>query len=631
MPPRAEGLRGDQPLLVLLVRCLAALLGVSLLLLAAYYFAGELTHLRSAGLIAFGVHDAAASIGTLAMAFAGALLVAFFPMPRGLRIREPAPRSGTEPVYGFGTILAIGVGSTLGSPLFLLIPLNIMEYEIVSVVSLVAAALLSIAMAKNNADSYRIVKRNGLEAVGGPAYVRVALGTRSARYFISRISMAVANTALAAYCVLVFALFITGFLPAWLAGYGLGGFPAVLIEAAVILLFGAWFVVNSILERRFIRAIGRVQLVFTSLLVAILVAQSYLLGSAGGWDFRGLFAFPASSPVAWVGAAVVNTGYLYLLFFGFQEIQALDRETRERSGIPLLWRLGKRFQLEKPRYVGIAMLVTVVIAASVNILYALAVYAANPARAALGAAQIPALYVAESVLGRDQASLTALAFLIATFTTFVPAFMAASRHLGALGDDGFLPQGVGRVSWLLVLVSIGVLAVAGEAFLVSITDFMVLVSLGLIALSGIWLRRNRRRLLERKDLLSLGVGAGCYLAAGVLYGVTPSVAVFGSLSIAVAFLIYDVFELGSPGSRLFVAALCLVSYGLLILYPARFPSPGLLPFNTLEEAVRTTLALRTGLLVGAVGLLGSFVLELLLQRLRRDARSAAADGGTRTR
>jgi amino acid transporter len=330
-----------------------------------------------------------------------------------------------------------------------------------------------------------------------------------------------------------------------------------------------------------------------------------------------------------VGATVVNTGYLYLLFFGFQEIQALDRETRERSGIPLLWRLGKRFQLEKPRFVGIAMVVTVIIAASVNLFYALAVYAANPSRAGLSASQIPALYVAETVLGRDQASLTALAFMIATFTTFVPAFMAASRHIGALGDDGFLPRGVGRASWLLVLVSIGFLAVAGQDFLVSITDFMVLVSLGLIALAGIWLRRNRRRLLERKDLLSLGVGAACYVAAGVLYGVTPSVAVFGSLSIAVAFLIYDMFELGSLGSRLFVAALCVVSYGLLVLYPGRFPSPGLLPFNALEEAVRTTLALRTGLLVGAVGLLVSALLELLVRRLRRDAQHAAADGGRR--
>ncbi len=621
------GLERRQSLLVLSVRILAALLGVGLFLIAGYYFAGELAHLRLVGLNLFTIRDAAASLGILALVFAGGLLVAFFPVPRGIHLPAWNPERPAKPVYGFGTILAIGVGSTLGSPLFLLIPLNVMEYEIVSLISLAAATVLSVAMAKNNAYSYRVLKANGLDAVGGPAFVRVALGTRSARYFISRFSMAVANTALAAYCFLVFVLFVFGYLPTLLAGFGLGGLPTFFLVVAVVFLFSIWFVMNSILEKRYIRLIGFAQVLFTSLLVAILVVQSYLLGSAGGWNFQGLLAFPASSPLGWIGAVVINTGYLYLLFFGFQEIQALDREARDTSRVPLLWRLGARFELDKATYMGIAMVATVIIAAAVNIFYALAVYAVHPSTAGMSAAQIPALYVAQSTLGSAQATLTAIAFLIAAFTTFVPAFMAASRHIGALGEDGFLPRGIGKGSWILVLVSIVFLVAAGQEFLVNITDFTVLVSLGLIALAAIWLRRNRRKVLERKDALSVGVGLGCFLAAGVLYGVTPSVAVFGSMSIALAFLIYDVIELGPLGSRLFVAVLCLLSYGLLVLYPARFPSPGLLPFASLEEAVRTTVVLRTGLVVAAVGLLASAVLAILVRRLPREGQGTTPEGG----
>lgn len=615
--------------LELAIRVLAAALGVGLFLVAGYYFAGELTHLRLVGLSAFTVRDAAASLGILALVFAGALLVAFFPVPRGVHLPRWTPGTPAKPVYGFGTILAIGVGSTLGSPLFLLIPLNVIQYEIVSIISLVAATVLSVAMAKNNAYSYRVLKTNGLDAVGGPAFVRVALGTRSARYFVSRLSMAVANATLAAYCILVFVLFTFGFLPTLLEGFGLAGLPTFLLVVAILVLFGVWFVMNSILETRFIRVIGWTQIVFTSVLVAILVGQSYLLGSSGGWNVRGLLAFPATSPLGWIGAVIVNTGYLYLLFFGFQEIQALDREARETARVPLLWRLGRRFELDKSTYVGIAMVASVIIAAAVNIFYALAVYVSNPSSSAMSAAQIPGLYVVEAILGSTQTSLAAIAFMIAAFTTFVPAFMAASRHIVALGEDGFLPKGVGKVSWLLVLVSIAFLAAAGEGFLVSITDFMVLVSLGLIALAAIWLRRNRRKVLEWTDALAVAVGSTCFLAAGVLYGVTPSVAVFGSLSIAIAFLIYDVIELGTLGSRLFVAILCLVCYGLLVLYPTRLPSPGLLPFPALEEAVRTTAVLRTGLLVAAVGLLALVLATFLRPWLHPQGAGTTPNGGRR--
>lgn len=608
-----------------LARVLTGALGVIVLIVAVYGMAGELNTLHVVGLGTFSVPDASTFVALLAAILSGGLLLASAP-PR-LRIPRRAPDSANAPppVYGFATILAIGIGSTLGSPLFLLIPLNILEYQIVSVVSLALAAILSLAMARNNSDSYTVLKKNGLPAVGGPAFVGVAVGTRSARYFISRFSMAVANTALAAYCVLVFVLFVFGYVPDLLQDYGLGGLPTLLITGGIGGLFALWFVMNSILERRFIRVIGRVQIVFTSVLVAILVVQSYLLGSSGGWNFRGLFAFPAASGLDWIGAIIVNTGYLYLLFFGFQEIQALDREARDTSRIPIVSWFRKGYTLDKHRYFGIAMVATVVIAAAVNIFYALAVYAANPSPAGFSTSQIPALYVAESVLGRPQGLLTALAFLLATFTTFVPAFLAATRHIGSLGEDGFLPRSVARVAWLFVLGSIVLLAAAGQDFLVSITDYMVLVSLGIIALSAIWLRRNRRKAVERKDSLALAVGLMCFIAAGALYIVTPSVAVFGSLSIAVAFLVYDLFELGSLGTRLFVAVVDVVAFVMLTAFPRSFPQPAIPVLPALETAAEGTDALRFVLVLSAVVLIASFAIDVVARKVPRPPEAPPVD------
>jgi len=596
-----------------LVRFFVAALGVLVLVIGAYGVAGVLERLRVPGLGAFSVPDAAVFVALLAAFLTGGLLLAEAPVKLRIPRLKPRPARDSPASYGFVTILAVGIGSTLGAPLFLLIPLNVVEYSIVSVISLALAMILSIAMARNNADSYAALKARGLTAVGGPAFVRAAVGTRSARYFIARVSMALANTALAAYCVLVFVLFIFGYLPHLLQGYGLGGVPTVLIVGTIAVLFAIWFVMNSILERRFMRTIGFAQIAFTSVLVAIMVTQSYLLGSAGGWNFHGLFDFPGASGFDLIGATLVNTAYLYLLFFGFQEIQVLDREARDTVRIPVLSWIRKGYVLDKKRYFGIAMVATVVIAGLVNIFYALAVFAAHPSPSALSASQIPALYVAESVLGRPYEVLMALAFMIATFTTFVPAFLAATRHIGSLGEDGFLPKSIARGSWLLVLAAIAFLAAAGQEFLVSITDYMVLVSLGIIALAAIWLRGDRRRAVERKDALALGIGLACFVAAAALYAVGPAVAVFGSISIAVAFLVYDFFELGVLGTKLFVAFLDIVTFLLLAAYPSSFPTSMLPVLPGMQMAAGGTGGLSIALLAAAAILVVSVVADLVPQ------------------
>ncbi|MCL4518879.1 MAG: hypothetical protein M1587_06750 [Thaumarchaeota archaeon] len=59
-------------------------------------------------------------------------------------------------------------------------------------------------------------------------------------------------------------------------------------------------------------------------------------------------------------------------------------------------------------------------------------------------------------------------------------------------------------------------------------------------------------------------------AGAAIYFISASVAVFGTVSIVVAYLIYDIYELGSLGSQLFLGVLNLVVYMLLVFYPHAF-------------------------------------------------------------
>jgi hypothetical protein len=554
----------------LAVKLVALVVGLVVAAYATGYLYDEVAYISQEG--GGNLGEVVVAIAAMSLALTGIALVASLPDSLRVRFRRPPKVRRAKPVYGFGTVLAVGVGATLGSPLFILIPQNIVQYEFVSLGSLIIAAVLSILMAKVYSDMYSDSRRLGAEAVGGPSFTKVAVGVRSVRYFVSRVSMWVANTALAAYSKIVFLIFDFDYLPGLLNGLGVTGLDQLVILYAIAGSLIAWTVLDSFYEERLLRVTGILQVVLTSVFVAILLLHSGALGFAGSWNFRGLLRYTGGG--YWPEALVINTGYLYLLFFGFQEIQALEKDSKQTSGVPVVSWIKRGYQLSKDRYLGAAMVVTVLITAGINILYGLAVFSVHPNPTAVQQAQIPALYLASTFFGPLQELLMAAAFLIASVTTFVPAFLAATRHLRELGEDGYMPRSLASLSWLFTLVSIFLLAVGPENFLVDITDFMVLVSLGIIALSGVWMRRARGSAYGRADLLPIVLGASCFVAGGAVYFISSSVVVFGCLAILFAYLAFDILELGQLGAQLFLSTLSLACLPLIALFPHSLHAEG---------------------------------------------------------
>ncbi len=585
-------------------------MGILVVVVALAYVYDELTFLGGAGGINVG--DVVVMLAAIALGLSGVALIA--QLPESLRARFnrlPAAIGKRRPVYGFGTMLSVGVGATLGSPLFILIPENMMQYEVVSVASLIIATGLSVAMAKVYADMYRASKELGLEGVGGPSFTKVAVGTRSVRYFVSRLSMWVSNTALAAYTKIVFLIFVLEpqYLPAILSNYGFSPFLSDLTVYTVAGAFVAWTVLNILFEQRYLRLLGLIQIVMTAALLLILVYHSYVLGAAGSWNLAGLFSTTLGS--SWLSALIINTGYLYLLFFGFQEIQSLERDSLERSSVPVISWIKRGFTLDRTAYFGVAMVLSVVIASSVNIFYGLAVYASHTP---LQGAAIPALFLAKSLLGPGQELLVAIAFLIATVTTFVPAFLAAARHLSALGEDGYMPRSLASLSWVFTLVAIFLLAVGDQEFLVNVTDFMVLLSLGIISLSALWLRRRSMAMRSAGRGLPLSVGLSCFIFGGAVYFINPSVVVFGSVAVIFAYLIFDIIELGSIGAQLFLSAFGFVSLLTISAFGHTVYSDGILRYVAQPFGTDPNVLLFLGLLLSSLLLAANVLLDVRILR-----------------
>jgi amino acid transporter len=561
--------------------------------------------------------DVLAVLAAISLALSGVALMAQLPESFWARFRRvPETLAGRRPVYGLGTMLAVGIGATLGSPLFILIPENILQYEVVSVASLVLATVLSVAMAKVYTDMYRASKDLGLAGVGGPSFTKVAVGTRSVRYFVSRLSMWVSNTALAAYTKIVFLIFVLdpNYLPAILSAYGLSPSMSDLTTYVVAGAFIAWTILNILFEQKYLRLLGVVQIVMTAALLLILLYHSVVLGGTGSWNLSGLFSTGLGS--GWASALVINTGYLYLLFFGFQEIQSLERDAVEESSVPVVSWIKKGFKVGRTTYFGIAMVLSVVIASALNIFYGLAVYSAHslPGASGLQTSAIPALYLAGNLLGPGQELLVAVAFLIATVTTFVPAFLAAARHLTALGEDGYMPKSLANLSWAFTLVAVLLLAIGNQDFLVNITDFMVLISLGIISLSALWLRKRSSEMKKVGRVLPLTVGLSCFLFGGAVYFLNPSVVVFGTVAVVFAYLIFDVIELGTLGAQLFLSVFGFVSLLALTAFGHTLYTGGTLRLLTNVLGTDPNDVLTWGLLVTSALLAFNVLLDVRVLR-----------------
>ena len=593
--------------------CAFAFGGLALITSLAY-ITNEYAFFASVNVVSF--NDIVMILALLGTVFSGLVLLATLPTSFRVKFKRPQILAKSNATYGFYSMLGIGLGATLGSPLFILIPLNIIQFEFISLLSLVLAALLSILMARVYGDMYSESRKMGLDGMGGPSFTKAATGTRSARYFVSRLSMWIANTALAAYSKIVFVVFDFELMPGILAGYGINGLFSQAVVWGITIAFLAWTAVNVLFEQHILRLIGYIQGVLTSFMVIIIVFQSYLLGAKGSWSVAGLLHFSGSGN--WIVALVINTGYLYLLFYGFQEIQALEREAVERSTIPIVSWIKKGYTLSKEKYLGLAMILSVIIAAAINILYGLSVFATHPNALSLSKSEIPALYISNLFLGPDEQLLTGIVFLIATITTFVPAFLAASRHLGALVEDGFLPKSFSKFSYGFTLVAILILALGNENFLISIIDFLVLLSLGIICLSGIWIKKHRLFTMNRTDALPLIVGISCFVAGGAQYFLTPTVAVFGTLAIAIAYFTYVVYELGSFGSQLFLGLFNVIVLVVLTLYPHTFAEQSFFLFQWLNIPTPNTHLLSVVLGASSLFLFSNATADLYLRRKEKN-------------
>lgn len=511
-------------------------------------FAGALSLILAAallvGLALFQDRNPASLIlgSTLAMVYGiGGLIFLGGMFGRLARRFEMRGEAATpEPIYGFLSLLVAGIGSTMGISMLTVLPYAIRSSSLASTLAAIAlSGGISLLLAQAYGTMGRLLSGRGERSVGGPAFVKAAYGPGAA-YFLSRLSMWVGTTALTAFNLVMSIKFLAFYLPDVLLTFRVSGLALYVTIAVVGFAVLLWAALLFKYEGTHRREVALVQAgLIAAFLTLLALSLSSFLKSAPSSPLRVL----AESPLN-LRDVVFNAGYIYLVLFGFQEVQALFEESKPEIRLPLLG------SVPRERYVGWAMMLTVAVSTAIFAVYSIVISPFDLS------GDIPPLEISFGI-GETAVLVNASLVLLAAITTLTPSYMAAKRHLEELGRDGLIPPSITRHSWMFTLAMALIMGLLETNTLVGIADVGILLSLALISLADFQLRKGSIGLLATAR--DLAVSAACLVVLTAYYLIEPQTFILGIMFLVLNWFIFSVFRLGA-GMNLFMATLTLTTY-----------------------------------------------------------------------
>ncbi len=488
-----------------------------------------------------------------------------------------------EPIYGFFELLVAGLGSTMGASMLTVLPYAIENFSApATLLAILLSGLVSFMLAVGYGKMYKESIERGKLVVGGPAFVREAFG-KGAAYFVCRISMWIGTTALAAFNAIIFYYFISRYLLEIIGSTSLSIFRYHFV-ALLALLFTYWLYFLLRYESKEKRKVAKAQALLILVFLALLFSTIFFFATEPG-DYDLISRIMVAPDISKI---IFTAGYIYLVLFGFQEIQALVADTK-----PKIKFLGKR--VDRSRFVPLAMETTVIISIGIFLIYSLVL-----SRFQL-AGEIPPLELSQR-LGGVPVALNSAIFMLAAVTTLTPSYLAASRHLAELANDEIVPKKISEYSWLFTLITLFSMSLLGAELLVEVADAGILFSLTIIALSELKLYRGKITIIS--SLRAVWTALVCLLILFSFYFIRPQVFIYSLSFIVLSWFVFTLVGIGLV-IDLFFGILAFVSYLMIKNLKTEVLIPGAWLAHRLDIIL---------LFIGSVYLL-QFFISLKIRRL----------------
>ncbi|RLE58719.1 MAG: hypothetical protein DRJ35_07350, partial [Thermoprotei archaeon] len=237
-----------------------------------------------------------------------------------------------EKKYGFWTLLAISLGATIGPSAFVLSPYSVEHFGALAFPGMLLASLSAMALAYGYSKMFFYsMKIIGGKYVGGPSFLRNAFGSKHYLYIISRFTMWVGNVALASFNLLITIDLITSYVFPFI-GLRLSGTLVVVIR--ILLFIALSFVVLTLYDHW--EAMVDWQKIITSAFLTLFLAHMFFLFQEvwqRGFLLENILASLSHIPfqgdittLIWI--TLSSAAYVYLMVFGFQEVQSLAKNVK---------------------------------------------------------------------------------------------------------------------------------------------------------------------------------------------------------------------------------------------------------------------------------------------------------------
>lgn len=406
---------------------------------------------------------------------------------RSIAAMIPLIVGSRERKYGLATLLAVSLGATIGPSMFVLSPYSVKYYGWYALPGMILASASSVALAYGYSRMFYYSGMIDGKVVGGPSFVSNAFGTKHYLYIVSRFTMWIGNVALAAFNIFIaIELAVEHILPLALPGWIFTSYPALGLYAR-LLLFIALSLVVLVGYRNWERMVtmqSYLTLVFMMLVGLHIVLLPHYYSLDLGGIFNGLDANPNLLSNFVVGT-LVSAAYVYLMVFGFQEVQSLAGNVKG-GGVTREEKMASVYSVLKRAMVGGSILSTIIFCTYTGIYISLS-------RSGI---EIPSTAIPSLDIARRYAPLyyvTLAAIILGVATTYIPAFVAALKHLRELLSDVFLVRIEDlkvKIDPYIVIFFMGLLLLTNSEYIVRLTDFAVLISLTIISFSEYALMRK---------------------------------------------------------------------------------------------------------------------------------------------
>ncbi|RLE71353.1 MAG: hypothetical protein DRJ45_03845, partial [Thermoprotei archaeon] len=234
--------------------------------------------------------------------------------------------------FGLLDLMAISIGATIGPSTFVLSPYSVKHYGWYAFLGMLLSSISAILLAYGYSKMYYYSKRLKKKIIGGPSFVGNAFGTKHYLYMISRFTLWIGNVSLSAFNLLIAIGLVSEYLlPRIFSFINLNEDPVTtfIVKITTFIILSIFVIYSHERWEKMVKS----QLYLTIIFLFLFIFHIVLLTMQYNIPMQSVMEVNMGSfdPGSIITGTLSSAAYVYLMVFGFQEVQSLGDHIKSKG------------------------------------------------------------------------------------------------------------------------------------------------------------------------------------------------------------------------------------------------------------------------------------------------------------